>query len=124
MTLEVNNPSNISPIQSSSNVSQTSANTSASHGSSNIPLVDIEKQKLLERLNITSDQYALILKDNPNFGTYSITKQLEVVKLFKITQSFAVTESADVEEKSDISSEFNRAEYNSMNKDAKLDKIR
>lgn len=124
MTLEVNNPSNISPIQSSSNVSQTSANTSASHGSSNIPLVDIEKQKLLERLNITSDQYALILKDNPNFGTYSITKQLEVVKLFKITQSFAVTESADVEEKSDISSEFNRTEYNSMNKDAKLDKIR
>ena len=114
-------------IKSINSAAQPLSSSSISGSGSNvqIDMVDVKKQELLKRLNITADEYQLILNDNPSFSTLDEVKQLEIVQQFKARQISAPAEGKAVEaESKPASTEFDRAAYNSMDNKEKLEQVK
>ena len=114
-------------IKSINSTAQPLSSSSISGSGSNvqIDMVDVKKQELLKRLNITADEYQLILKDNPSFSALDEVKQLEIVQQFKASQISAPVEEKTVEaESKPASTEFDRAAYNSMDNKEKLEQVK
>ncbi len=114
-------------IKSINSTAQPLSSSSISGSGSNvqIDMVDVKKQELLKRLNITADEYQLILNDNPSFSALDEVKQLEIVQQFKARQISAPAEGKAVEaESKPASTEFDRAAYNSMDNKEKLEQVK
>lgn len=97
---------------------------SGSGSNAAIDMVDAEKQELLKRLNLTSDEYAAIVKNNREFPTLDEAKQLKIVEQYREKQISAPTEISVKEDAQVASSEFDRAVYNSKSKDEKFDSLK
>ena len=115
---EINNTN----INSIGPVAQPAVSQTVSGSGSNvkIDLVDEEKQKLLKRLNITSDELQSIQASVPDFVSMDTVQQLEIVKSFRL-QKAPVSQEPDVKKDGNANSlDFDRAAYNSEDKDGKI----
>lgn len=101
-----------------------SSSVSGSGSNAPIDMVDAKKQELLKRLNLTSDEYAAIVKSNPKFLTLDLNKQLEIVQQYKEKQISTPTETSVNEDARVSSLNFDRASYNSKSKDEKFDSLK
>lgn len=81
----IDNSSNINKITNNSySPVSTSSNTQNTANASPLPLVDLKKQELCEKFDITPEQYSILTAKYPNFNNLSIKQQVELVNAFKI----------------------------------------
>lgn len=79
--MTIPNVNNITPKNLINTESQ--PRTTVSSASTNIPMVDERKQRLCTDLDITPDQYDMIVTKYPEFPNWKLDKQLEIVSAYK-----------------------------------------
>ena len=126
MSVEVNNTNHNINTGAAGFTGQSASSASISGSGANvtIDMVDAKKQELLKRLNITSDEYAAIVKNNRDFPTLDAAKQLEIVEQYREKQISTPTETSVKEDAQVSSSEFDRVGYNSKSKAEKYDSLK
>ena len=115
----IDNSSNINKLTSSSLNTASVPSQQSSASASPLPLVDTQKQELLKKLGITLEQYEALKARVPDFDTFSLDKQAEIITSLNTEKVETVQNTSEQEEAAQPKTE--KQIYNEKNPDAKVE---
>ena len=127
MSLDINNEilinKNLTSVSTTSNV-QRNTNDVSTSAELQKSLSGTENAKILKQLDISAEEYKCLLEKYPDFNKLNLDAKLELVKNFKVEQQ-AQTKAVDLENNNQdveqlTTTGFNKAEYNKMSADEKI----
>ena len=127
MSLDINNEilinKNLTSVSTTSNV-QRNTNDVSTSAELQKSLSGTENAKILKQLDISAEEYKCLLEKYPDFNKLNLDAKLELVKNFKVEQQVQ-TKAVDLENNNQdveqlTTTGFNKAEYNKMSADEKI----